>query len=426
LPAPQPSFYGSLELPSRSQEVGPPGGLTLDQAIDRLVHENLELRAKFLEIPQARADVLTAGLRANPILYSDAQLVPYGTNSVQRPIGPTQYDLNISHPLDYSHKRRARMTYAARSLQVMEAQYQDEVRRAILMLAGAYADALAARQTVYYAETSVQWNTSFLAIRRRLLLDYKATRADVEQAQSELAIAQAGLLDAQENLRRYKRILGELLNLPPHEAERIELRGTIEDVAPLPPPLPELVREALQARPDVAAFRLGITAAEANLGLQLANRFTDAYLLYQPFTYQNNAPFGRQSGSSWAIGLTVPMPVYNRNQGNIERARLNISQSQVQLSWIERRVITEVENAANEYHVTRRLSQRIREEILPPLRSARDDQFRLFQEGEGTVFDYLAAQRRYIENVKAYHDALVRHRRSMFALNAAVGARILP
>ena len=61
--------------------------------------------------------------------------------------------------------------------------------------------------------------------------------------------------------------------------------------------------------------------------LARANRFADAYLLYQPFTYQNNAPFGTQSATSWALGITVPLPVYNRNQGNIERARINIHQS---------------------------------------------------------------------------------------------------
>ena len=48
-----------------------------------------------------RADVLTASLRANPIFYADSQLVPYGSDSVEAPDGPTQYDVNISHPLDY-------------------------------------------------------------------------------------------------------------------------------------------------------------------------------------------------------------------------------------------------------------------------------------------------------------------------------------
>ena len=75
-------------------------------------------------------------------------------------------------------------------------------------------------------------------------------------------------------------------------------------------------------------------AATANVKLQQANRFSDAYLLYQPYTFQNNAPFGKQSGTSWAVGITVPLPFYNRNQGNIERARINVTQTQQQLAFL--------------------------------------------------------------------------------------------
>ena len=81
-------FTAHSSCPRHETEEGPPDGLTLDQAIDLLVRQNLDLRAKQLEIPQARADVLTAGLRANPIFYADSQLVPYGSDSVQRPGRP--------------------------------------------------------------------------------------------------------------------------------------------------------------------------------------------------------------------------------------------------------------------------------------------------------------------------------------------------
>ncbi len=62
-PLPRAPFYGRLELPKEEIDEGPANGLTLDQAIELLVHRNLDLRAKYLEIPQARADVLTASLR---------------------------------------------------------------------------------------------------------------------------------------------------------------------------------------------------------------------------------------------------------------------------------------------------------------------------------------------------------------------------
>ena len=152
---PRAPLYGTLALPTGEDGEGPADGLTLDQAIELLLTNNFDLRSKAMEIPQARADILTASLRANPILYADSQLIPYGSFSDRRPGGPTQYDLNITHPIDYSHKRRARMDLAARALGVTEAQYQDAVRIEINNLYIAFVDVLAARQIVRYARASV-------------------------------------------------------------------------------------------------------------------------------------------------------------------------------------------------------------------------------------------------------------------------------
>jgi cobalt-zinc-cadmium efflux system outer membrane protein len=426
LPVPRAPLYGSLALPVGEDDEGPADGLTLDQAIERLIRENLDLRSKSMEIPQARADILTASLRANPILYADSQLIPYGNFSNPRPGGPTQYDLNISHPLDYSHKRRARIDYACRALKVTEAQYQDAVRIEINNLYTAFLDVLAARQTVRYTRASVAGLEKLLRATRLLYEKDIGSRADVNQIKAQLQIAEVGVIDAEENLHRSRRTLGMMLGLPPDRAEALEVRGTIEDHGPAPPPLDEMVRLALSSRPDVVAYRLGLQVARSGLGLQMANRYQDAYLLYQPYTFQNNAPFRKESATSWALGVTVPLPVYNRNQGNIARARLNIDQSRIELEGIERRVMTEVNQAAREYEVTGQIVARIRREIIPSSEVVRNDRFTLFQKGEANVVTYLEAQRIYNDNVKAYRDTAVRHRRSMLALNTVIGQRVLP
>jgi cobalt-zinc-cadmium efflux system outer membrane protein len=426
LPVPRAQLYGSLALPTGEDSEGPPDGLTLDQAIDLLIRNNLELRAKFLEIPQARADILTASLRANPILYSDAQLVPYGSFSNRRPGGPTQYDVNISHPIDYSRKRLRRIDYATRALKVTEAQYQDAVRMDINNLYTAFVDVLAARQIVRYARASVLGLDRLLRATEVLYREYGGSRADVSEIKAQRSIAEVGVLDAEENLRRAKRTLAMLLSLPVDQAEAFEVRGTIEDRGPPPPPPDELMRIALESRPDVVAFRLGLQLAGSGVRLAMANRFQDAYVLYQPYTFQNNSPFGKESATAWALGVTFPLPVYNRNQGNIERARVNVTQTEIQLAGIERRVLTEVQQAAREYEVTGEIVKRIRTQILPASVTFRDDRFTLFQRGETNVVTYLQAQRNYNENVKAYHDTVVRHRRAMLAVNTALGQRVFP
>ncbi len=187
-----------------------------------------------------------------------------------------------------------------------------------------------------------------------------------------------------------------------------------------------MINLALNYRPDLRAYRLGVKRAEADVQLARAERFSDVYLLYQPYTFQNDAPIGLKSARSWAVGLTVPMPVYNRNQGNIRRAGINVNQSRTELAALERRVMTEVEQAEREYAVTRSAVARIERDILPKADRVRDDAVQLFSRGGSQVVEFLNAQREYNDVVREYRNLLVRHRRSMLGLNTAVGLRILP
>lgn len=419
-------LYGPLSLPAGREDEGPPDGMTLDMAIERLVRENLALRARSFEIPQADADILTASLRANPLFYFDSQLVPYGGYSPQRPGGPVQYDINITYPLDVTHKRAARTLVARRAKRVLEAQYQDAVRIQIDNLYTAYTDIVAARETIRFAEAARAGLSILLDRTRRLQEKGTRTVADVTRIQALHESAEVEVMDAEESLRTARRNLGVLLNISGPEAETIRPRGTIRDLYPPPPGIDALIRMALEYRPDVVAFRLGILRAEGDVKLAQANRLSDVYLLYQPYTFQNNAPFGKQSTRSWALGVTVPLPIYNRNQGNIQRAMINVTQTKVELADRERQVVSEVQRAQREYLLTRAALQRIEQRLMPAATRARDDAYRLFTQGEEDVIVFLNAQREFNEASRQYRDMLVRHRRSMLSLNTAVGQRLLP
>ena len=426
LPITELPVYGPLSVPAEAADDGPPDGLTIDQAIDRLIRDNLDLQAQFHEIPKARADILTASLRANPVFYADTQLIPYGRFSEERPGGPVQYDINISYPLDLSHKRQARMAVASQAKRVIEAQYQDAVRLQIDALYQAYVQALAARETLRYAEASTAGLTRLLEQTQRLLRGGERSRGDVDRVQIQLDAAQIGLADAQEALRAALRQLGPLIRIRPTDAEALKLRGTIEDRAPPPPSSEELIELALNNRPDLISFRLGVGLAQADVRLAYAERYQDVYVLYQPYTFQDNSVFDRRSARSWAVGVTVPLPLYNRNQGNIQRAQINVSQTRTQLAAVELRVLTEVRQAERDYQVSRAAVRSIERELLPGARRVRDETFRRYTQGEVALVDYLLAQREYNDIVRQYRDTQVRHRRNMLTLNTAVGVRILP
>jgi outer membrane protein, heavy metal efflux system len=420
-------LYGTLELPSGPED-GPPDGLTFDQALEWMLRENLDLRARRIEIPSAKADVITAGLRGNPIFYADSQLNPYGAYSLKRQGGPNQYDVNISQPIDFSRKRIARLAVANSTLRAVEFQYQESVRVQINNLAVAYNGVVSARETLRYVEAGLKGIDRVLDATRRLQQFSDKTSGDVLLLEAQRGSAEVGVMDAREGLRKAKLALGSYLNLPPIQAESIEILAPLKPIEPPIPPGEELAQWALSCRPDVLAYREGIKVAKASLGLQERNRFADAYLLLQPYTFQNLSYFpDSHSATSWAVGITVPLPVFNRNQGNIARAKLNIEQSHLQLRAVERLAVEQVRDAEMEYLRTKRFLEDLERNAIPKVRKAMQVAERLYLAGETpNVTSYLAVQKYYNDAVRQYRDTAVRHRRSMSALNTAVGSRILP
>jgi cobalt-zinc-cadmium efflux system outer membrane protein len=419
---------GPLALPGErfEEDEGPADGLTLDAAIERLMVSNLDLRTQFIEIPQADADILTASLRANPLFYADANAVPYGSFSPARPGGQTQYDVSITYPFDLSKKRKSRMMVAYRAKRVLEAQYQDAVRLQIDNLYTAYIDVLAARETLRFARAALEGLNQLQSTASQLFRSGTKTEAELNQVRIQRTSAVLQVREAEGGVRRTKRALSVLLNYPLDRADRLELRGTILDVFDEPPPDEQLVEIALNRRPDLIAFRLGIERAHSDVRLAQANKYSDVYFMATPYVFQNNAPFGTKSAHSWSVAVTVPIPVYNRNQGNIQRARLNVTQTQIGLAALEEKVRGEVLEIDQEYDLSKAALAEIREDLLPEASQVRNTALRLYTGGETGVAPYLEAQRDYNEVVRQYRDALVRHRRSMLDLNTALGTRALP
>ena len=425
---PSTSLYGTMELAPEND--GPPDGVTLDLAIDITLKRSRDLQAKYFEIPMARADILQANLRSNPVFYQDGQLLQYrGTSTAfnrAAPGGPSQFDTNVSYPLDISRKRHARTVVASRAERVLEAQYQDAVRQRIDDVYGAFVTALAARQTLRYASESVKGLEKLAAANEQRFLKGDISQGDLNQIRIRLRNAKLGVVDSQAAYRKAKLDLGSLMNLNLKEIASLELRGTIRDVAPSPPPVEEL-RKFAPFRP--ARYRLsalGVSRAEADVRLAKANAFNDVYVLWQPYTFQDNSPYGLKSQYSWALGVTVPLPLYNRNQGGIARAKINVTQTQVELSDLERQTVIDIEEAVQEYEITRQEVDELFDEVNPRALQVRNEVLRLYAEGAKSVLDYLDAQLAYNQVVKQYLDTAVRHRRSMLSLNTVVGRRIMP
>ncbi|NBX29266.1 TolC family protein [bacterium] len=425
--APEPTATTTVIDATIIDDPGPADGLTLDAAIERMMAANLDIRALRHELTQADADVLTAGLRTNPLIYMDTQFIPYGSFSNQRPGGPTQYDINITLPMDLSRKRQSRTVVARMARSTLEAQFQDVTRRQIDNVYRAFVSLQAARIGRLAAAATVRRHEERLAELARVPDRADGQAADaadhagfvLERSRNDLDEAIEAYDDAREGLAL-------LLNLPPEETARLEPSGGLRNASQPPPSGDELLAIALRCRPDLHAARLGVNRAGAELALQRANRFDDVYLFYDPITFQDNSPFNAPSASSWAVGLTFALPIFNRNQGNIARAESNIGQTKLEFSALERRAVAEVRLADREFHRSLEAIGQIERAILPRAEAVLARRHRQFAAGEITIDDLDGAVEDLAEVTQSHRDAVIRHRRAMLELNTAVGLRLLP
>lgn len=415
-------LYGPLELPQGDVE-GPPDGLSLDQAIERLVRYNPDLRAKSYEIPQARADVITAGLRGNPFYFLSAGGYPYAPYGPTRP-GGTNYNVTVVQPFDLNHKRQARSEAAQAALSVLELQYQNAVRLAIDDLYNVFLDVVVARETIRYAEASLAGSRHLLETAEVQLQAGAITEPDYLNLSNQHEAAAIGLERAQAQYLQAKHALATMLTFPPESAQQLEVRGAIRDTAPPPPAREELIRRAVNYRPDVVAFRRGVVRAQADLRLTRKEVFEDVFFIYSPYETQGN--FGAKTATTTSVGMLGTIPLFNRNQGDIRRAQYNVAQTRVGLQAVERQAALEVDRALLEYQATGRTVERLQNVVLPNSERARQGVMELFRKGEKSRIDVLEAQRQHNEFVRQYRDAVISHRRAMLRLNTAVGQRVLP
>jgi cobalt-zinc-cadmium efflux system outer membrane protein len=397
-------------IPRPRPDIGQPGGITLDMAIDLLVHNSLELQGSRGDIAQAAADSLTASLRTNPVAFVDTQGVPYGSYHPNSAGGPNQYDFNVVHPLDLSHKRQTRMRSAWLNQEAVEAKYRDVVRLAIDNLYTAFVDALLAQRN----------------------LDYQQQK---ERGEKIDIFSLVSVDNAQEVLEDALRTLAVQFKYPFEELRQRGVFGRLvfqKGEEPVLPPEDDLVRMALAIRPDLITQRITVGRADADVLTARAARFDDVLLMYQPYTFYNGQGFDLKNKLAWSIGVTVPLPVYNRQQGNIEKARAIACQARTQLAFLEKVVEADVRRAVRQYNLTRKAidEARFKAPIDIALRNLKD-RFARPEAPDEDMHDLIVRLEELIKQddeakLTKFDEVIIQHRRSMLKLNTAVGQRLMP
>ncbi len=182
----------------------------------------------------------------------------------------------------------------------------------------------------------------------------------------------------------------------------------------------ELGRLALTRRPDYLSDQQSQARSRADLRLQLANGKVD-YTIGTEFTRQS--AWG-VSGNSVGVYFSMPLRVFNKNQGEIARAQREITLAGARTNALESSIQTEVDKAYRQYVVSRQLLTNVETEMLAKARTVRDTTEYSYKRGEASLVEYLDAQRAFNDAMQTANDARANYARSLYLIDTVSGATV--
>jgi cobalt-zinc-cadmium efflux system outer membrane protein len=401
-----------------------PPGLTMQQAIDEALQKNLSLLAQRMSLSVADAALITARLRPNPVLTGDADgldLLGTGFNA-ENGAGPQQYAVRVDVPFERGGKRELRTSLAGAARRVAEAQFADAARRLKQDVTLACVDVLEAKAMLQLAQDNFHALEQLVQLNDRRLSsgaipELEVTRSRVAMLQYRSSVRNAELVLASARLKLLP-LLGRTAGAPP--VDIVDPLGLTP--AAQAPDLESLQQTARLARPDLAALRYDQARTQADVRLQVAQGKVD---------YTVGAEYRRQQGvnargNMVGVFVSVPLPVFNRNQGEIARAGAERDKSGRSVAALENDLASEVTVAHHEYESARTLLADIERDLLKPTREARAGTVYVYQAGATSLLDVLDAQRAFNETMATYYAAQATYRRAQARLALAVGKDVLP
>jgi cobalt-zinc-cadmium efflux system outer membrane protein len=164
---------------------------------------------------------------------------------------------------------------------------------------------------------------------------------------------------------------------------------TLEQMDAVVPPLPQAAAGA--ARPDVLAAEADLRGGQFNLKLQKAMRIPDPTFAIQ---YEHNpVPPGPPPDDTFGIGVSFPLPLWNRNGGNIKAAQAAVEQYELALEKVKAQNASDAANAQVEYREAHDRLQRYQTLIALQSAKSRASVSFAFEKGAASLVDLLEAER---------------------------------
>ena len=395
-----------------------PDQVTIQQAVHEAVDHNLNLLAERYNLSIADARIITAKLRPNPVVSAGLDYVDFlGEFSHDNQGGPTEYNLRTDFLLERGGKRERRIEVAQSVREVTQLQLLNTTRTLVLDVQNAFVDVqqakdnlALARENLQVFQNIVEVNTARVRAGDLAKVELVRTQVAALQFQTAVRLAESKLKVAGNRLQG---LMGRTTPSPSFDVLGPMRRDTDPVV------LETVSAQALQLRPDLLALRRDQARSQSEIRSQLAQGKVD-------FTVGTEYHREFHNGNANALGFffQAPLPVFNRNQGEIERARKEQEQILSRIRAAQADVQNEVRNAWVQYATSRGVLESIEHDLLDQAREVRGTMEYSYRRGEASLVEFLDAQRAFNDARQSANDARADFARSLYTIDAVSGKAV--
>lgn len=396
-------------------------GISLAEIVERAFANNGEITIARLEVEKARARLRQAQLRPNPSLEIEQR----SGRLVGSP-GDGEFSVGVSVPFEVYGQRNRRIDLANAEITLKEAELTARQRELATKIFVDYVEALAALRELTVLENTLDLDgqtVRFVQIRvnegESAPLELSLLQTEVERLRSRRQLVEGRLQAAVTKLKFYAGT--------PYEAP-LKLREEIATAAlpALPATIETSIDVGLKNRPEIRLAILEEQLATAGLRLVRAQSRPDitATARYTQGRAGFDDPRGEffQRDRSLTFGISIGLPVFNRNQGAKAEAEIAIRQAQERRLFSEQVVKNEIVASFQRIEAAKRALITLETSVLPRSRENVETVRRVFEIGELKITDLIAEQRRLLDANRDLTEALTERYRAQADLLIALGA----
>jgi len=408
---------------SLSQYYDPKTGLSADEAVAYALTHNGELAAVRHEIQAARGLVQQASLRPNPQLDIERKEQINGSDNDTM--------VGAMLPLELGGRRSARILVAERELEMKERLLEDRERLLTAEVRSKFGEALGELLKLGFTEDlllTTDEGYRLVAARvtegRTAPLEQNMVLVEVNRIRS---MRESGQGKVEVALLELRNLIGMRTEEP------LRLRGDLDHSIEPRPSLAISSELALRERPDLQAARTLETLADARIAQARSEGRLDASVTgkYELMNFGFPQRGFNSSGQlvpiqgrfhSLAVGITLDLPVRNRNQGAIVAAVAEKAAATQRREFAELTVQREVASAFARYQSAARAAEIYRVGVQGQANANLEVVRQTYELGSKSLLDVIAEQRRFIEVQTGYIEALVSTYQAHVEIERAIGA----